>query len=120
MAYTTTILEVGPEASAFLAEKMAITFAGDAPESLRPYCFLIEKAELTGVLAVAQTVRIGAQGWTITALGEVAERNLANLGHVTLVFDGEGEPRMPGAIHLAGADEEPELVQGAQVVFESD
>ncbi|MHA6525950.1 PTS glucitol/sorbitol transporter subunit IIA [Tessaracoccus sp. G1721] len=117
MAYATTILEVGPEAQAFLAESMAITFAGDAPEALRPYCFLIGKAELTGDLAVGQTVRISEQAWTITALGEVAQQNLANLGHVTLVFDGEAEPRMPGAIHLTGVDGEPALVLGAQLVF---
>ena len=118
MSYTTTVVEVGPDAPEFLAEKMAITFAGDAPESLRSYCFIIEKAELTGTLAVGQTVRVGPQVWTITALGEVAEKNLANLGHVTLVFDGEGEPRMPGAIHLTGVDEVPALVQGAQLEFE--
>lgn len=118
MAYTTTVLEVGAEASAFLMENMAITFGGNAPEELRPYCFIIEKAELTGTLAVGQTVRVGPQVWTITALGEVAEKNLANLGHVTLVFDGEAEPRMPGAVHLTGVDEVPALVQGAQLVFE--
>ena len=70
------------------------------------------------VLAVGDTVRIDDQTWTITALGEVAEKNLANLGHVTLVFDGDSEPRMPGAVHLAGIDEVPALVQGAQLVFE--
>ena len=63
-------------------------------------------------------MRIDDQTWTITALGEVAEKNLANLGHVTLVFDGDSEPRMPGAVHLAGIDEVPALVQGAQLVFE--
>lgn len=118
MTYTTTILEVGPEASAFLAESMAITFADDVPEALRPYCFLIEKAQLTAGLALRQTVRIGRQGWTITALGDVAEQNLAALGHVTLVFDGGDEPRMPGAIHLAGDHAAPELVLGAPLVFE--
>ena len=59
----------------------------------------------TVTIAVGDTVRIGDQTWTITALGEVAEKNLANLGHVTLVFDGETEPRMPGAVHLTGVDE---------------
>ena len=118
MSYTTTVLEVGPDAPAFLAEKMAITFAGDAPESLRSYCIIIEKAQFSGTLAVGDTVRIDDQTWTITALGEVAEKNLANLGHVTLVFDGDSEPRMPGAVHLAGIDEVPALVQGAQLVFE--
>lgn len=120
MAYTTTVLEVGAEASAFLMENMAITFGGNAPEELRPYCFLIEKAELSGSLTVGQRVLIAHQEWTVSAVGDVAEQNLAALGHVTLVFDGEAEPRMGGAIHLSGLDEAPALVQGALVVFECD
>ena len=45
MGYTTKVVEVGSDAEAFLAEQTAITFAGDAPEALRPYCFIIEKAD---------------------------------------------------------------------------
>ena len=71
MGYTTKVVEVGSDAEAFLAEQTAITFAGDAPEALRPYCFIIEKADLVGDLAVGQGLRIGDQQWTITALGAV-------------------------------------------------
>lgn len=117
MAYRTTIVEVGPEAATFLEENMAITFAGDAPEGLRPFCFLVEKAELEGNLEGGQPVLIGSQQWRITAIGEVAQQNLHNLGHVTLVFDGETEPRMPGAIHVGGVDEPPALGLGTEVVF---
>jgi PTS system glucitol/sorbitol-specific IIA component len=117
MGYTTKVVEVGSDAEAFLAEQTAITFAGDAPEALRPYCFIIEKADLVGDLAVGQGLRIGDQQWTITALGAVAQTNLANLGHVTLVFDGAAEPRMPGAVHIGGVDATPALAAGVTVVF---
>ncbi|MFT3888085.1 MAG: PTS glucitol/sorbitol transporter subunit IIA [Arachnia sp.] len=117
MGYSTRVIEVGPEAEAFLEAQTAITFAGDAPEALRPFCYIIEKAELQGDLAVGQSVRIGEQQWAITALGDVAQTNLVNLGHVTLVFDGEAEPRMPGAIHIGGIDATPALAVGAVVVF---
>ncbi|QXT63444.1 PTS glucitol/sorbitol transporter subunit IIA [Tessaracoccus palaemonis] len=117
MAYATTVVALGEEAETFLAEDMAITFSGEAPEGLRPYCFLIAPAELDGSLAAGQEVLIGEQIWTITAIGEVAEKNLASLGHVTLVFDGGPEPRMPGAIHLGGLDEKPALTLGASLIF---
>ena len=107
MIYRTRIVSVGPEASSFLEEKLAITFAGNAPEELRDYCFLIEEAEMHGTLAVGQGVQIADQQWTITALGSLAENNLANLGHVTLVFDCASEPRMDGALHLGGHAERP-------------
>ena len=120
MSYRTTILEVGPEVAEFLAQGMAITFAGNAPEELRPFCFLIEGSQLDGQLSVGQPVRIGAQTWTITALGDVAAKNLASLGHVTLVFDGATTARMPGAIHLSGSHATPELAQGTSLVFGDD
>ena len=106
MGYSTTIIEVGPDASDFLAEQMAIIFAGNAPEELRSYCFVIDKSEL-----------IGDQEWRITAIGDVAEKNLGALGHVTLVFDGASEPRLPGALHLGGSHPEPALAAGTRLVI---
>lgn len=119
MSYTTRIISVGPEAASFLEEKLAITFAGNAPEELRDYCYLIDEAEMEGHLAVGQRVQIGDQNWSISAIGSLAEKNLAALGHVTLVFDGESEPRMDGAVHLGGVDAAPALVEGAKIVFEA-
>ena len=117
MGYSTTIIEVGPDASDFLAEQMAITFAGNAPEELRSYCFVIDKSKLTSPLAVGQPVLIGDQEWRITAIGDVAEKNLGALGHVTLVFDGASEPRLPGALHLGGPHTEPTLAAGTRLVI---
>ena len=117
MGYLTTITDVGPDANDFLAEQMAITFAGNAPEELRSYCFVIDKAELTGPLAVGQPVLIGDQQWKITAIGTAAEKNLSALGHVTLVFDGASEPRLPGALHLSGSYPAPVLAVGARLVI---
>ena len=111
MGYSTTIIDVGPDASDFLAEQMAITFAGNAPEELRSYCFVIDKSELTSPLL------IGDQEWRITAIGDVAEKNLGALGHVTLVFDGASEPRLPGALHLSGSHPEPALAAGTRLVI---
>ncbi|MDN5332631.1 MAG: glucitol/sorbitol system component, partial [Tepidanaerobacteraceae bacterium] len=39
-------------------------------------------------------------GYRITAVGEVANKNLKNIGHVCLKFDGKTEPELPGNIHL--------------------
>lgn len=117
MGHVITIVAVGPQAADFLAENMAITFAGDVPDSLRPHCYVIEAGRMDGDLAVGQGVRIGEQHWRITAIGKVARQNLADLGHVTLVFDGADTPRLPGALHVGGVDEPPALALGATVVF---
>ena len=38
----------------------------------------------------------------MTAVGSVATQNLAELGHVTLKFDGQRIPELPGSIYLLG------------------
>lgn len=38
----------------------------------------------------------------VTAVGEVAEQNLRELGHITLRFDGHREAEFPGTVHVAG------------------
>lgn len=35
-------------------------------------------------------------------LGDVAEQNLRELGHITLRFDGHREAEFPGTVHVAG------------------
>ena len=99
---------------------MPATFSSRTWPSLSPETPLVEAATLNGDIAVGQVVRIDEQVWDITAVGEVAQQNLANLGHVTLVFDGEAAPRMPGAIHVAGTYDAPALALGAQLVFGDD
>jgi PTS system glucitol/sorbitol-specific IIA component len=38
----------------------------------------------------------------VTAVGDVAEQNLRELGHITLRFDGHREAEYPGTVHVAG------------------
>jgi len=53
MGYSTTIIEVGPDASDFLAEQMAITFAGNAPEEMVRLAALNVDAVITDVPSLA-------------------------------------------------------------------
>ncbi len=117
MAYVTTVIEVGHDADATLDEGLALTFGADVPDALRPFCFIVENAAMEGDLVAGQQVLIGDQAWTLTAVGSVARKNLADLGHVTMVFDGKESPRLPGALHLGGVDETPALGLGVTVVF---
>ena len=40
--------------------------------------------------------------YTVTALGEVANKNLKKIGHVCLKFDAKTSPDLPGDVHLKG------------------
>ena len=45
---------------------------------------------------------LGLVGYAVTAVGDVAEQNLRELGHITLRFDGHREAEFPGTVHVAG------------------
>ena len=46
------------------------------------------------------TVRIDDRAYRVTAVGEVANDNMVNLGHMDLKANGETEPPLPGDICL--------------------
>lgn len=114
--YTTTINGSGVAATEFAAENMIITFADNAPDSLADFVYRVDQNPVTGEVLVGQQFQIGDEIRTITAVGDVAQKNLNDLGHVTLIFDGAAEPRLPGAIHVSEG-ELPALDPGTTVTI---
>lgn len=47
-------------------------------------------------------IDIGEQTYIVTVVGELANHHLAMLGPVTLKFDGQLTPDLPGTIHRLG------------------
>lgn len=117
--YSNTVRAVGPEASSFLSEKMLVTFGDQAPEGLRDFCYTLPAATCTGTIKVGDALRIDGEAFPITAIGEVAQRNLDSLGHLTLVFDGASEPRLDGALHIVTNGELPSPKPGSTIEIES-
>ena len=62
----------------------------------------INHGELAGTLQPGAELQLGEQRYPVTAVGEVAEQNLRELGHITLRFDGHREAEFPGTVHVAG------------------
>jgi len=50
----------------------------------------------------------------ITAVGDVAERNLASLGHITVLFNGATQSPLPGTICVE-QKEIPDLKVGSEL-----
>ena len=86
--YQTTITHIGASAAMALDEQMLITFREGAPADIA----LVPGAEL----------QLGELRYPVTAVGDVAEQNLRELGHITLRFDGHREAEFPGTVHVAG------------------
>lgn len=98
--YTTMVNEVGPNAREFLEEDMMVTFGDNAPQELRPYCFLVEDSPLVAEIAVGDYLMLGEEAYLVTGVGDQVNKNLKDLGHITMNFKGVVDSSMAGTLYL--------------------
>lgn len=99
LIYQTQVTNIGDLANAFLDEKMIILFKDNAPEELADYCILHSGNQLLQAVRAGDCLRIQDQEYAILYVGDEVEANLANLGHITLRFNGAKEG-LGGSIYL--------------------
>ena len=102
LIYQTTITRVGSCAPEALGEQMLITFREGAPADIEEYCFIHSHGELHGDLRPGAAFYLNERRYPVTAVGDVAEQNLRELGHITLRFDGQRDAEFPGTVHVDG------------------
>lgn len=100
MIFETQVTNIGPEAEMFQAENMLIFFGDEAPDTLADYCYNIELKASTGEILPGMTFTFDDQAYQITAVGDVVKKNLDDLGHITLRFDGSAEAELPGTLYV--------------------
>jgi glucitol/sorbitol PTS system EIIA component len=117
--YRTTVISVGPEAGDMLAAGVVILYAEPLPDALADVSVVHRPEHRAPDLAigVGDVVSIGGQELTITAVGDIAAKNLDELGHVVLYVDQPDQKLLPGAVHAAGAL--PETQPGHVIEFRS-
>lgn len=100
LIYKSQIRSIGSLVETFEDEEMFILFGDNAPDTLKDFCYCIDIEPVNQSIEVGQTLDIDGNKYKITALGNIAEKNLINLGHVTIVFDGATEASLPGSIYV--------------------
>lgn len=98
--YENKIKSIGTLANSFLEEKMLILFGNGAPQDLKDFCYNIDVIGTNGKIQAGQKLYINDEKFEITSVGDVVERNLTSLGHITLRFDGSTTPELPGTLYL--------------------
>lgn len=98
--YQNEIKSIGTFAKDFLQEKMLILFGNEAPDGLKDYCYGIDVTPLNGEIRTGHHVSIGNRSFKITAVGHLVKKNLVNLGHITIKFDGSKIPELAGTLYL--------------------
>lgn len=98
--YENVVKGLGDMVEEFIGEGMFILFGDNAPDTLKDFCYTIDVLEVAEDIKVGQTLVIDEKEYKITAVGHVARKNLSDLGHITLVFNGSEEAELPGSIYL--------------------
>lgn len=116
--YKTTVKEVGPLAASFEEEKIVILFGPEAPQEIKEIALIHEVSEDASnePIKVGGVLQIDDQEFTITAVGSVANKNLKELGHISIYFSEENEEVLPGAI-IASPSVFPKFDNGSIITF---
>lgn len=104
-------------AKEFLNEKMLILFGDDAPAGLKDYCYGVDLNPIEGEIKVGDHVAFDDQIYEITAVGNLVQKNLVDLGHITMKFGGSREPELAGTLYLEDKDM-PKIDVGTQIKIE--
>lgn len=84
--------------------EMFILFGENAPDTLKDFCYLIDLKEADSSIEVGQTLHIDDESFKILAVGDIAQRNLESLGHLTVNFSGDKGDVLPGSIVVEKKD----------------
>lgn len=96
--YAAHITGIGPLLSEFTDAGVLVFFGQSAPEELMEFAVIHDGQTLAEPVAAGDEFVIGEERYRITAVGEVANQNLANLGHFVIKFNAAAEAELPGDI----------------------
>jgi glucitol/sorbitol PTS system EIIA component len=107
--YRTTVVRVGPEADAMLAGGVLILFAEPLPDALADVSVVHrpDHRDPDFLIKVGDSVVVDGQELAVTAVGDIASKNLDELGHVVLYVNQPDQKLLPGAVHATGDLPEP-------------
>jgi PTS system glucitol/sorbitol-specific IIA component len=105
--FETIVTDVGSKVLEFYQEKILILFKDNAPAELIDYCVLHSLNKLYGEIKEGDILRINEKEFKITAVGDLVNKNLKDLGHICLKFDSSIVAELPGSLYV----EDKELPQ---------
>ena len=111
LKYRAVVQEIGPMVAEFLPHNILIFFGQSAPEELREVAVVHDGTQLATPLVPGDLLHFVLSSvspneeqkniwYRVTAVGDAASNNLAELGHVVMHFDGATEAELPGAVSV--------------------
>lgn len=112
--YENEVKGIGDMVEAFKDEGMFILFGDNAPDTLKDFCYTITVKNAAETIAAGQTLEIDGKAYKIVGVGDIMQKNLEALGHITVNFTGNKESGLPGTLVVEKA-EVPQLKIGSVI-----
>ncbi|WP_020007683.1 PTS glucitol/sorbitol transporter subunit IIA [Salinicoccus albus] len=116
MIYQTKVKKVGTEAEAFEEEKMIVLFGDNAPEELVDFCYIINIENVNSDVTEENRLMVDEDEFKITKVGSAVKKNLNDLGHITLKFDGSETAEQSGTLYLEDK-KLPQINEGTEITI---
>lgn len=117
MKYQSKVTGIGELAFELLeVNDLLIIYNDNAPPELAELSVLHSIEEIKEKIKVGDTLQLGNQTYTITAVGDEAMHTLKELGHCTFKFSGKEKVEMPGEIELSGSSK-PNVKIGDMIIL---
>ncbi|EAD0586313.1 PTS sorbitol transporter subunit IIA [Listeria monocytogenes] len=111
------IMEIGPLVPAFEEEKIVILFGPTATNELREISVIHEFQDVpNNALTKGNTLLIGEQEYIIEEVGSDANKNLEELGHISVYFRSGQNEVLPGAV-VVSPEVFPTMTIGDSIQF---
>lgn len=100
-----TISRIGHETADFVAAGVYILFGEPVPPALADMAFVHNDAQPpTGDVQPGDRIHFGATELVVNEVGDIATKNLAELGHIVLYVDNQAQKLLPGAIKASSME----------------
>ena len=86
--YDSKIKSIGSKANEFKKNNMIILFGEIVPDELKLYCYIIEIAKVLKKIKINDLLLVGNIEYIIIGVGNKVNRNLQEIGHITIDFNG--------------------------------
>jgi PTS system glucitol/sorbitol-specific IIA component len=114
--YEMQVTGIGELTDEFTAEGILVFFGEGAPEELLDFAIIHTHTDLKEPVAPGDEIVFEGQSFKVTAVGEVANENLSNLGHLVMKTTGETEAELPGDVCVE-AKPLPEITVGMKITI---
>ena len=92
------VTEIGPLVTEFIDAGILVFFAEGAPPELVEFSIIHNGKSLESDLVPGDEITIDDESFKILAVGEVANENFRNLGHLIMKFNGKIKVELPGDV----------------------